>query len=143
MASSDPAFSSENISNGQETSLNQISGDHVKLDVGGSPFFTTVKTLTKYDSMLTSMFSGRHVIKTDSEGWVMIDRSGKHFEKILNFLRNGSIPLPETRIELEELLVEAKFYQIQELIDEIEQKISSSSHSLSNSFKESDFYQSE
>ncbi|XP_074601711.1 BTB/POZ domain-containing adapter for CUL3-mediated RhoA degradation protein 3-like [Brevipalpus obovatus] len=115
----------------QATLQNQLLGNHVKLNVGGSPFFTTVKTLNKYDSMLKSMFSGRYSTKTDSKGWILIDRSGKHFEKILNFLRDGSIPLPETKIELEELLVEAKFYQIKELIDEIEQKISNFSHSLS------------
>ena len=46
----------------------------------------------------------------------MIDRCGKHFGSILNFLRDGSIPLPENKRELQELLVEAKYYLVQELI---------------------------
>ncbi len=41
-------------------------------------------------------------------GWVLIDRSGKHFGTVLNFLRDGSVSLPATRKELVELLVEAK-----------------------------------
>ncbi|XP_074594293.1 BTB/POZ domain-containing adapter for CUL3-mediated RhoA degradation protein 3 [Brevipalpus obovatus] len=97
---------------------------YVKLNVGGSLFQTTVGTLTKIESMLRAMFSGRHVIYTDSEGWVLIDRCGKYFGTILNFLRDGSVPLPETKKELTELLAEAKYYLIQELIDVIEAKLS-------------------
>ena len=33
------------------------------------------------------------------------DRNGKHFGAILNYLRDGTIPLPETRRELMELQV--------------------------------------
>ena len=36
---------------------------------------------------------------------VPVIRSGKHFGSILNFLRDGSVPLPDTRRELKELLV--------------------------------------
>ena len=41
-------------------------------------------------------------------GWVLIDRSGKQFGLILNYLRDGSVSLPETKKECEELLAEAK-----------------------------------
>ena len=41
-------------------------------------------------------------------GWVLIDRSGRYFGTILDFLRDGSISLPETRKECLELLTEAK-----------------------------------
>ncbi len=41
-------------------------------------------------------------------GWVMIDRSGKYFGTILNYLRDGSVSLPEAKKECEELLAEAK-----------------------------------
>lgn len=41
---------------------------YVKLNVGGSLFQTTIGTLTKTESMLSAMFSGRHVVYTDSEG---------------------------------------------------------------------------
>ena len=58
-------------------------------------------TLTKHDNMLRAMFSGRMEVLTDSDGWILIDRSGKHFGSILNFLRDGAVPLPETRREIQ------------------------------------------
>merc|ERR1719193_1002266 len=64
------------------------------------------------------MFSGRMEVLTDSDGWILIDRSGKHFGSILNFLRDGAVPLPDTRRELEELLAEAKYYCIEMLEQE-------------------------
>ncbi|VDQ10118.1 unnamed protein product [Trichobilharzia regenti] len=48
-------------------------------------------------------------------GWVLIDRSGKHFGTILNYIRDGSVPLPETRKELEELAMEAKYFCVEGL----------------------------
>ena len=54
---------------------------------------------------------------------MLIDRNGKWFGKILDFLRDGSIPFPEARENLEELLAEANFYQIQELIDLVDRKL--------------------
>ena len=41
---------------------------YVKLNVGGALFNTTIGTLTKQDSMLRAMFSGRMEVLTDSEG---------------------------------------------------------------------------
>uniref|UniRef100_A0A914E0P4 BTB domain-containing protein n=1 Tax=Acrobeloides nanus TaxID=290746 RepID=A0A914E0P4_9BILA len=89
---------------------------YVKLNVGGSLFQTTLDTLCKYDSMLRAMFSGRMEVLRDSDGYVLIDRSGKHFGTILNFLRDGTVPLPECKTEVQELLAEAKYYCLQELV---------------------------
>lgn len=50
-----------------------------------------------------------------SSGWILIDRCGKHFGIILNFLRDGSAPLPESPREIAELLAEAKYYCVAEL----------------------------
>ncbi|ESN91687.1 hypothetical protein HELRODRAFT_165746 [Helobdella robusta] len=96
---------------------------YVKLNVGGTLFTTTIATLTKHDSMLRAMFSGRLEVLTDSEGWVLIDRCGKHFGTILSFLRDGTVPLPETKRELMELLKEAKYYLIQDLVNIIETQL--------------------
>ncbi|XP_075220054.1 BTB/POZ domain-containing adapter for CUL3-mediated RhoA degradation protein 3-like [Lycorma delicatula] len=111
-----------------------MSGDHktvikgnpsqyVKLNIGGSLHYTTIGTLTKHDTMLRAMFSGRMEVLTDSEGWILIDRCGKHFGTILNFLRDGVVPLPETCKEIAELLVEAKYYCIAELSDACNQAL--------------------
>lgn len=41
---------------------------YVKLNVGGNLYYTTIGTLTKNDTMLRAMFSGRMEVLTDSEG---------------------------------------------------------------------------
>lgn len=41
---------------------------YVKLNVGGTLFYTTIGTLLRGNTMLNAMFSGRMEVKTDSEG---------------------------------------------------------------------------
>merc|ERR1711953_1382264 len=97
---------------------------YVKLNVGGYLHYTTIGTLTKHDNMLRAMFSGRMEVLTDSEGWILIDRSGKHFGTILNFLRDGDVtPLPESRREILELQAEAKYYCIEELVEHTDKAV--------------------
>ncbi|XP_039271238.1 BTB/POZ domain-containing adapter for CUL3-mediated RhoA degradation protein 3-like [Styela clava] len=103
---------------------------YVKLNVGGSLHYTTMGTLTKEDNMLRAMFSGRMEVLTDSEGWILIDRCGKHFGTILNYLRDGSIVLPDSRYEIAELLAEAKYYLIQGLITQCDQALRQKSMEL-------------
>ena len=55
--------------------------------------------------------------------WILVDRSGKHFGTILNYLRDGSIPLPDNKKELLEIQTEAKFYLMTELVEMIETKL--------------------
>ncbi|GMY20261.1 FH protein interacting protein FIP2 [Fagus crenata] len=93
----------------------------VRLNIGGKKFCTTVDTLTQRepDSMLAAMFSGRHTLCQDPEkGYLFVDRDGKHFRHILNWLRDSVVPtLKDT--EYSELLREAEYYQLLGLIDEI------------------------
>ncbi|CAG9803555.1 unnamed protein product [Chironomus riparius] len=96
---------------------------YVKLNVGGFLYYTTIRTLTKADCMLRAMFSGKLEVLTDSEGWVLIDRCGLHFGTILNFLRDGSVSLPETSKSLAELLAESKYYCIEELAESCERAL--------------------
>lgn len=53
--------------------------DMIGLNIGGERMVTVArKTLTLVeDSMLSAMFSGRHVLKTDSAGKVWIDRDSR------------------------------------------------------------------
>ena len=53
-------------------------------------------------------------------GWILIDRCGKHFGIILNFLRDGSVPLPQSEAELREVYAEAKYYLIEQLVSQCE-----------------------
>lgn len=115
-------------------------GKYVKLNVGNNLFLTSFDTLTKEDTMFSAMFSGRMEVVQDSEGtqrelatsdsyhslrlgWVLIDRDGRHFHIILNYLRDGHLSLPDCTRTLTELLHEAKFYCIQSLVELLEQHI--------------------
>eukprot|EP00966_Prymnesium_polylepis_P125213 2895764-Prymnesium_polylepis.1 len=62
--------------------------------------------------MLGAMFSGRHETPPDDEGFVFIDRDGKHFRIILNFLRTGVLDVPESELAAVELKRELDYYQL-------------------------------
>ncbi|CAF1215263.1 unnamed protein product [Rotaria magnacalcarata] len=98
-------------------------GKYIKLNVGNHLFLTSFDTLIKEDTMFKAMFSGRMEVVQDSEGWVLIDRDGKHFDIILNYLRDATLNLPDCTQTLNEILQEAKFYCIQSLVELIEQHI--------------------
>jgi len=70
--------------------------------------------------MFAAMFSGRYNLEKNEEGCYFIDRDGTHFRYILNFLRNGTLLIPDDPFVREELLIEAKYYQIVDLIKLLE-----------------------
>ena len=92
----------------------------IMLNVGGQYFTTTLQTLTKdKGSMLHAMFSGRFYSKPAEDGSYFIDRDGTHFRYILNYLRTGRLLLPKDELVREELLEEAEFYQIHDILEEL------------------------
>lgn len=98
----------------------------VRLNIGGKKFWTTMDTLThrEPDSMLAAMFSGRHTVYTDPDkGYIFVDRDGKQFRLILNWLRDGIVPILRDR-EYLELLREAEYFQLLGLIDGIKSALS-------------------
>jgi len=99
--------------------LNDHTSEKIRLNVGGSYFVTTKSTLTKFsDSMLGTMFSGRHKIVVDKEdGSVFIDRSPKYFDQILSYLRDGDVFVPENSQDKYGLIKEADFYGLKGLAD--------------------------
>ncbi|KAJ1413003.1 BTB/POZ protein [Ochromonadaceae sp. CCMP2298] len=59
----------------------------VNLNVGGVLYITSLSTLCRFPStMIGCMFSGRHSLPI-RDGHFFIDRDGRHFRHILNFLR--------------------------------------------------------
>jgi len=96
-------------------SIKTTESQWVKLNVGGIKFNTTMNTLLKGDTMLSKMFSSPLHKTRDENGYILIDRDGKHFSKILNYLRNGVIPSLKDEAEAKELFQESDFYCIEGL----------------------------
>ncbi|XP_053213218.1 BTB/POZ domain-containing adapter for CUL3-mediated RhoA degradation protein 3-like [Panonychus citri] len=105
------------------TPVENEQSEFVKLNVGGFLFQTTMATLTKVDCMFKGMFSEGFEAQKDPEGWILIDRDGKHFGKILEFLRNMEITLPDNVKEIRELLTEAIYYSIKAVVHDCESKL--------------------
>lgn len=92
----------------------------VKLNVGGEIYTTTKATLQRYpNSMLGAMFNGSFTTSADDSGCVFIDRDGYLFRYVLNYLRSSALCLPDGFKLLDQLCLEADFYQIQPLIEEL------------------------
>lgn len=105
--------------------------DPVSLNVGGEIYTTTLDTLTRCrDSMLGAMFTGQIPVLRDNRGNIFIDRDGKVFRYILNYLRSSSLDLPDSFSELALLQREADFFQIHPLLEEIRRYEASVSRSL-------------
>lgn len=111
---------------------------YVKFNVGGRLFTTSLDTLLKQDNMFRAMFSGRIDVCTDMDGYILIDRSGKHFEFILNYLRDE-----DTHQYLNQLLDDQINFQFNPLLTS--QKSNTNSASVSNSgrnfFSDFDLYE--
>jgi hypothetical protein len=90
----------------------------IKLDVGGIHFTTSVTTLCRFpDSMLGAMFSGRHALPKNEDGFFFIDRDGTHFRHILNFLRNpDDFTVDLSPAHKEELRREVKYYILDDVM---------------------------
>ena len=73
-------------------------------------------------SMLHAMFSSRFDTKPGEDGSYFIDRDGTHYRYILNYLRTGELIVLNDEIIRRELLAEAKFYQVEGMIDELQPK---------------------
>jgi len=87
----------------------------ILLNVGGHRFETSLQTLTSVpNTCFASMFSGRFELTPDAEGAYFLDRDGRNFHYILNFLRDsaGSFKLSSdvTEEQRDELAVELEFY---------------------------------
>ena len=72
------------------------------------------------DSRLAKLFSGDIPIILDTmKQHYFIDRDGPSFRYILQFLRSGKVTLPDNYAEMNILLEEAKYYEIDELVESL------------------------
>uniref|UniRef100_A0A4W4HIP5 BTB domain-containing protein n=2 Tax=Electrophorus electricus TaxID=8005 RepID=A0A4W4HIP5_ELEEL len=90
----------------------------VQLNVGGHLYTTTLGTLRKFpNSKLADMFNGPPKLRKDAEGRYFIDRDGKHFGSILEYLRTEEIPTKH----LQEVHREAVYYDVKPLAKLLEE----------------------
>lgn len=90
----------------------------VHIDVGGCIYTSSLETLTRFaDSRLTKMFNGSLPIVLDAlKQHYFIDRDGKSFRHVLNFMRTGRLVLPADFNDFETLIAEARFYELDEMV---------------------------
>ncbi|XP_071526713.1 BTB/POZ domain-containing protein KCTD1 isoform X2 [Panulirus ornatus] len=95
----------------------------VHIDVGGSIYTSSLETLTRYpESRLARLFNGSIPIVLDSlKQHYFIDRDGKMFRHILNYMRHGKMLLPDDFADHDLLLEEARYFEIDGLVKQVEE----------------------
>lgn len=99
----------------------------VHIDVGGCIYTSSLETLTKFsESKLSKMFNGTIPIVLDTlKQHYFIDRDGKSFRHILNYMRTNILTLPDNFDDFNTLLNEAKYYELNDMIKQLEDIIDS------------------
>lgn len=101
--------------------LQKDNHDIVKINVGGRIFVTTRRTMITYpNSLLARIFNGNQPNEYWYNGDIFFDRNPDLFSHILQFLRNKTLNYsctsPESKDFLHNLLCEARFFKLQDLI---------------------------
>jgi hypothetical protein len=66
------------------------------LDIGGYCYTTSVQTLRRLPgTFFDAYFSGRYTMDRSEDGSIFIDRDGKHFGQVLEYLRSGVVSAAE------------------------------------------------
>jgi len=85
----------------------------IKLNIGGFRYLTTEATLnSKGDNFFTGLLNNKIPSIRDEDGYYFVDRNGKYFEPILDYLRSGEFFIPEG-MRKEKVLAEADFFLIE------------------------------
>jgi len=103
----------------------------IKLNIGGTVFWTTQETLTSQGPhMLSAMIQHRNPARMVNDAY-FIDRDPNAFRWILNYLRGSKVLPPKESSEMNLLREEAQYYAIDNLLLRIQ-------HMLCPSFSKSD-----
>ncbi|KAI8587713.1 hypothetical protein BDZ88DRAFT_424542 [Geranomyces variabilis] len=118
-------------------------GPVVYLNVGGSVHATTLRTLTRVEGSLLAEWFGdasKRLTLELKDGSFFVDRDGTNFHHILAHLRhpsrsttiitnpksstrNRSVLLPTAADEISQLIVEAIFYRLPDLVDDLSRRL--------------------
>jgi len=96
--------------------------EFVKLNVGGKRYITTRSTLSEHGEnfftrILERVDSGKIMHETDEKGYILIDRNGKLFEYVLDYLRSGTL-ICSKKMELRKRVrKELEFYEMGRPLD--------------------------
>ena len=88
----------------------------IELNVGGYFYSTTKRTITSEPNNSLVELIGENSGCKDSSNRIFIDRDGKLFRFILDFLRNKNVLLPDNFFERESLRREAKFFKLENMV---------------------------
>lgn len=108
------------------SSLASHGDEIVTFNIGGHIYSTTRATIAANvgaQSRLALTVANRAGARLDRNGHYFIDRDGVYFRHILNYFRDQKLCLPENFAELDQLRAEATYYQIDRLVDEIENRL--------------------
>jgi hypothetical protein len=107
--------------------------DIVTFNIGGHIHSTTRSTINENvdcQSLLALIITNQTTTQLDNHGHYFIDRDGSYFRYILNYFRDKKLYLPENFTELKQLCLEAKYYQIDRLINEIENRLNTNNEHI-------------
>eukprot|EP01012_Entosiphon_sulcatum_P050195 TRINITY_DN68982_c0_g1_i1.p1 TRINITY_DN68982_c0_g1~~TRINITY_DN68982_c0_g1_i1.p1 ORF type:complete len:200 (+),score=39.46 TRINITY_DN68982_c0_g1_i1:47-646(+) len=83
----------------------------VDINVGGKVFSATKETLLR-SGFFTTLFESGVGVTRDAQRRVFVDRDGRLFEYILNFMRHDTFGLPKGFDDYDRLVDEVDFYQV-------------------------------
>jgi K+ channel tetramerisation domain. len=90
----------------------------VKISIGGTKFYTTLKTLTsRPGTYISHLFSNPEQLLKDDEGFYFIDRDGSYFIYVLNYLRGHKLNIPWNTFEATRIIDEFNYYGLDILKD--------------------------
>jgi hypothetical protein len=107
--------------------------DIVSFNIGGHIYSTTRSTIhdnVDSQSLLALIITNRTTTRLDHDGRYFLDRDGTYFRYILNYFRDKKLVLPENFSELKQLCLEAKYFQIDRLINEIENRLNTTNEQI-------------
>uniref|UniRef100_A0A6B2LCT9 BTB domain-containing protein n=1 Tax=Arcella intermedia TaxID=1963864 RepID=A0A6B2LCT9_9EUKA len=95
------------------------------MNIGGYPYVTRKHTLCSSEkpNFFNSLLDGVFPVTRDRKGFIFVDRPGKYFEPILEYLITGEVNVPDD-LSVAALVREAAFYCIDFPLDETHESLS-------------------